>query len=178
MTLALPLAALLAGGGLPPERGPRVDAALVDSRDAPIRLSRFRGKPLVLFYEDRTAADQNARLKRELRDRAAARNLTRAAHVLGVANVGSYDFWPARGLVLSAIRDIERRDRVQILVDWKRALVDAPWRLPDEASSIVLLDADGHWVHSWSGPVSDESMEEFFEMLTRLVEGGPASASL
>jgi hypothetical protein len=178
MTLALPLAALLAGGLPALEGAVAVDAALADSRDAPVHLSRFRGKPLVLFYEDKGSADQNARLKRELRDRASARHLTRAAHVLGVANVGAYDFWPARGLVLAAIRDVERRDKVQVLLDWKRTLVAAPWSLPDAASSVVLLDADGRWVHAWSGPVQGASMEEFFEMLTRLVDGAPVSAAL
>lgn len=177
--MTLPLALALLAGGLPlPAGAAPCDAALADSRDAPVRLSRFRGKPLVLFYEDRTSSDQNARLKRELRDRAAARHLTESAHVVGVANVGAYDFWPARGLVLSAIRDIERRDKVQILVDWKRTLLDAPWSLPDAASSVVLLDADGRWVHAWSGPVSNRSMEEFFELLTRLVDGNSASAAL
>jgi hypothetical protein len=156
----------------------RVDAALVDSRGGPVRLSEFRGKPVVLFYEDRASAQQNARLKRALAERAAARRLTGAAHVLGVANVAPYDFWPARAFVLSSIREVERRERVRVLVDWKRALLASPWSLPEEASSVVLLDAEGRWVHAWSGPVQDRALEEFFQVLEQLLKAAPASAAL
>jgi hypothetical protein len=148
----------------------RVDAALVDSRGGPVRLSEFRGKPVVLFYEDRASSEQNARLKRALSERAEARRLTGAAHVLGVANVAPYDFWPARNFVLSSIREVERRDRVRVLVDWKRALLQPPWSLPDATSSVVLLDAEGRWVHAWSGPVQDKSLEEFFQALEQLLK--------
>jgi hypothetical protein len=155
-----------------------VDAELVDSRDAPVRLSRFRGKPLVLFYEDRSSAEQNAALKRALRERATAQRLSRAAHVVGVANVASYDFWPARGFVLSAVRDVERRDSVLVLLDWKHALGGPPLRLPEGASSVVLLDAEGRFRQAWSGPVEGPALEQFFEVLGRLVEGRPPPAAL
>ena len=163
-------------GGLPVDSVGPLDAALVDSHDRPVRLAEFRGKPLVLFYEDRGSSEQNAPLKRALHDRAGHGPLTRAAHVLGVANVAAYDFWPVREFALSAIRDIERRDGVRILVDWRRALLAAPFSLPDAASSVVLLDAEGRWVHAWSGPLGERSTEEFFEALGRLVEGAAEAA--
>lgn len=151
-----------------------VDAQLLDSHDAPVRLSSFRGKPLIVFYEDRASAEQNTALKRALRERAAARRLSRAAHVVGVANVASYDFWPARGFVLSAVRSVERRDHIQVLLDWKRTLGGPPLRLPEGASSVVLLDAAGRFVSVWTGPVEGPALEEFFGVLERLVAGTPA----
>jgi hypothetical protein len=175
MVTSVVLALALAGPVEEAAPGSRFDAALVDSRGGPVRLSHFRGKPVVLFYEDRASTEQNARLKRALSVRAEAERLTGAAHVLGVANVARYDFWPARGFVLSSIREVERRESVRVLVDWKRALVAPPWSLPDAASSVVLLDAEGHWVHAWSGPVQDKSLEEFFETLERLVREAPGS---
>jgi hypothetical protein len=157
---------------------PRLDAALLDARDAAVHLSSFRGKPLVLFYEDRFSAEQNTKLKQALRERAEARQHGRGARVVGVANVAAYDFWPARGFVLSAVRAVERRDRVPVLLDWKRVLGEAPWSLPDGASSVVLLDAEGHLVRAWSGVVEGEALEQFFEELAKLLKATPASASL
>ena len=177
MAALLPLAWLLAGA-VPAQAAAAVDATLADSRDAPVRLSSFRGKPLILFYEDRASCEQNAPLKRALHQRAEAAQLSQAAHVLGVANVAAYDFWPARGFVLAAIRDVEDRERIQVLVDWKRTLGAAPWRLPEGASSVLLLDAQGRLVHGWTGAVEGPDMEEFFELLGQLVRRASESAAL
>jgi hypothetical protein len=153
-----------------------VEAVLGDSHGAPVRLSSFRGKPLILFFEDRGSTEQNAGLKAALHERAAARRLLTAARVVGVANVASYDFWPARGFVLSAVQAVERREHVQVLLDWRRALAGPPFGLPDGRSSVVLLDASGHLVEAWSGAVEGEARERFFSVLARLVEthGAPA----
>jgi hypothetical protein len=172
MRLLLFLACWLSAA-VPPAEAVRVDAELVDSRDAPVRLSSFRGRALILFYEDRSSTEQNAALKRALRERAGTQRPSRAARVLGVANVASYDFWPARGFVLEAVRNVERRDNVQVLLDWKHALGGPPLRLPEGASSVVLLDATGRWVQAWSGPVEGPALAQFFEVLVRLVESSP-----
>jgi hypothetical protein len=177
MPPSLRLAWLLAGAV--PAHPSSLEAVLADSHGAEVRLSSFRGKPLILFFEDRESAEQNAGLKTALRERAAARRLATAAHVVGVANVASYDFWPARGFVLSAVRELERRESVQLLLDWKRALSEPPLGLPDGRSSVVLLDASGHLVEAWSGAVEGEARERFFSVLARLVEtNGPPAESL
>ncbi|HUM13769.1 MAG TPA: hypothetical protein VLT82_22670 [Myxococcaceae bacterium] len=168
---ALPLAA----SGIP-ER-PSWDAQLRTSSDEPVALSRWRGRPTVVFYEDKGSTEQNVALKRELFARARAHRLFGRAHVLGVANLHGLDFFPANLFALSAVRDAERKDSVPVLVDWNRALSSPPWNLPPAASSVVLLDADGQLVHSWSGPLGSRDIEEFFSELSQLlkVEIGPAS---
>jgi hypothetical protein len=176
MALVLALVWVLAAGAAPPAEVQRFEAALVDSRDLPVRLSSYRGKPLVLFFEDRASADQNARLKRALHERPEARRFGGTATILGVADVSAYDFWPARDFVFSAIRDVEKRDKVQVLLDWKKVLREPPWSLPEGTSSVVLLDAQGHWVHAWSGAVEGAEEEHFFEVLVGLVEGSAHSA--
>src|SRR5271154_6933496 len=100
----------------------RLEAALLDVRDAPVQLSSFRGKPLILFYEDRFSAEQNAPLKQVLRERADVLRLGRLVRVVGVANVAAYAFWPARAFVVLAVRAVERRDRIPVMLDWKRTL--------------------------------------------------------
>jgi hypothetical protein len=153
-----------------PEELQRLDAALLDVRDGGLQLSSFRGKPLVLFYEDRFSAEQNAPLKQALRERADALKLGRLVRVVGVANVAAYAFWPARAFVVLAVRAIERRDRVPVLLDWKRTLGEAPWNLPDGTSSVVLLDAEGRRVRTFSGVLQGEALQQFFLALEGLVK--------
>ncbi|HZJ53045.1 MAG TPA: hypothetical protein VFD38_02810 [Myxococcaceae bacterium] len=171
----------LVGLGMPlvaaavPER-PGWDAELRNSSNEPVSLSRWRGRPTVVFYEDKGSTQQNTALKRELFARARAHRLFGRAHVLGVANLHGLDFFPANVFALSAVRDAERKDSVQVLVDWNRTLSSPPWNLPPAASSVVLLDAQGKWVHSWSGPLGPRDIDEFFAELSALlnVEIGPA----
>jgi len=147
----------------------RVEAQLRTSANEPVSLSRWRGQPTVLFYEDRGSTEQNAALKRELLARGRARGLVGRAHVLGVANLHGFDFFPANLLALSAVRDAERREQVPVLVDWNLTLSAPPWNLPPAASSVVLLDADGSLVRSWSGPLGRRDIEEFFAALFSLL---------
>ena len=158
----------LVPGPLPERRG--WDAQLRDSSNEPVSLSRWRGRPAIVFYEDRGSTQQNATLKRELFVRARAHQLLGRAHVLGVANLHGLDFFPANQFALSAVRDAERKDSVPVLVDWNRTLSSPPWNLPPAASSVVLLDAEGNWVHSWSGPLGPRDIEEFFATLSELLD--------
>ena len=165
----------LAAGAIPERRS--WDAQLRDSSDAPVSLSRWRGRPTVLFYEDRGSTEQNVALKRELFARARHHRLIGRAHVLGVANLHGLDFFPASLFALSAVRDAERKDGVPVLVDWNRTLSSPPWSLPPGASSVVLLDAEGARVHAWSGPLGPRDIDDFFAELSLLlnVDIGPAS---
>ena len=174
MVLVLAGASPVAGG--PPERG-GWDAQLRNSSNEPVSLSRWRGRPTVVFYEDRGSTQQNVALKRELFARASAHRLLGRAHVLGVANLHGLDFFPANHFALSAVREAERKDKVPVLVDWDRTLSSPPWNLPPAASSVMLLDASGTLVHSWSGPLGTRDIEEFFAELSALlnVEIAPPS---
>lgn len=167
LALVLVAALPLAAGAVPELRS--WDARLRDSSDTPVSLSRWRGRPTVFFYEDKGSTEQNAGLKRELFARARAHRLFGRANVLGVANLHGLDFFPARLFALSAVRDAERKDSVPVLVDWDRTLSGPPWNLPPSASSVVLLDAEGALVHSWSGPLGQRDVDDFFAELSDLV---------
>ncbi len=172
------LSVVLLGGSLGvanlPER--HWDVQLRDSSDAPVSLSRWRGRPTVFFYEDQRSTEQNVALKREIFARAKAHRLFGKANVLGVANLHGLDWFPVKLFALSAVREAERKERVPVLVDWDRALCASPWSLPAEASSVVLLDADGRLVHAWSGPLGPREIDDFFGRLSQLldVDIGPA----
>nr|BDT31324.1 peroxiredoxin family protein [Myxococcus sp. MH1] len=163
-------AALLSQGALASNLpdGPQ-DATLRTSSGEEVRLSRWRGKPVILFYEDKDSTKLNAGLKEELFARGKERNLLGAATVVAVANLMKFDFFPARQIALSYVRDEEKKVGVPILVDLKGAMGEAPWMLPLKTSNVLLLDAQGVLVYRHSGKMKPEEQTAFFESLSKLV---------
>jgi hypothetical protein len=175
LTLGGSLVAAASTRGTQAEAAPDVglralpDARLRRSDGEPVRLSRFRGRPVILFYEDRHSLQLNQALKEQLFDRGRSAGLLRAVSLLAVANLEAYDFFPARGIALSYVRDAERKVGVPILVDLDGALSQEPWWLPSRSSSVVLLDRTGAEVFRASGALTPGETQRFFAALGGLV---------
>lgn len=166
--LTVTLAAGSAGGAS--SSGPEaLDATLSTSKGERVQLSRWRGKPVILFYEDKDSTTLNAPLKAELFTRGRERGLLQSAFVVAVANLEKYDFFPAREIALSYVRDEEKKAGVPILVDLRGTLGQAPWKLPTKTSTVMLLDAAGTPVFRSSGRMKPEDQERFFVVLGELV---------
>ena len=150
------------------EAGP-MNATLWDSRGKEVDLTRWRGKPVILFYEDRHSTTLNASLKEALFNRGREMGLLDAAHVVAVANLESFDFFPARDIALSHVRDEEKKWGVPILVDLKGNLGAAPWTLPKKTSSVVLLSPEGVPVFRASGRLGQDETAAFFRQLGQLL---------
>jgi hypothetical protein len=150
------------------QSGP-LDATLNGSNGKEVSLSRWRGKPVILFYEDRHSTTLNSSLKEALFERGKALGLLEAAWVVAVANLESFNFFPAKGIALSHVRAEEKRWGIPILVDLKGTLGAAPWSLPRKTSSVVLLDSAGAVVYRHSGRMSEQEQETFFEALGQLL---------
>ena len=146
-----------------------VDATLSTSKGDRVRLSRWRGKPVILFYEDKDSTTLNLPLKDELFTRGRERGLLQSAWVVAIANLEKYDFFPAREIALSYVRDEEKKAGVPILVDLEGTLGDAPWKLPTKTSNVMLLDAEGTLVFRHSGRMKPEDRVRFFTALGALV---------
>jgi hypothetical protein len=156
-----------------PSPGP-LDATLRGSDGKEVALSRWRGKPVILFYEDRHSTTLNSSFKEALFARGRSQGLLDAAWVVAVANLEAYDFFPARGIALSHVRAEEKKWGVPILVDLKGTLGQSPWSLPKKTSSVLLLDGGGQVVFRYSGRMKEKDMEAFFEALGELLgQGGP-----
>ncbi|MBN8229425.1 hypothetical protein JYK02_18095 [Corallococcus macrosporus] len=165
--LTVTLAAGSASGASPdPEP---VDATLSTSKGERVQLARWRGKPVILFYEDKDSTTLNAPLKAELFARGRERGLLQSAFVVAVANLEKYDFFPAREIALSYVRDEEKKAGVPILVDLKGTLGQAPLKLPTKTSTVMLLDAEGTLVFRHSGRMKPEDQDRFFATLSGLV---------
>ncbi|WP_170115563.1 hypothetical protein [Melittangium boletus] len=151
-----------------PEAGP-MDASLWDSRGKEVALSKWRGKPVILFYEDRHSTTLNSALKEALFNRGQQMGLLDAAFVVAVANLESFDFFPARDIALSHVRDEEKKWNLPILVDLKGTMSGPPWNLPKKTSSVMLLTPEGKPVFRYSGRMDREDMDDFFMQLGRLL---------
>jgi hypothetical protein len=163
----------------PPEAVP-MNATLWDSHGKEVALSQWRGKPVILFYEDRHSTTLNASLKDALFNRGREMGLLQAAWVVAVANLESFNFFPARDIALSHVRGEEKKWGVPILVDLEGVLGAAPWMLPKKTSSVMLMSADGRVIYSYSGRMDQEDMEVFFghlgTLLGRDMTGAPRDA--
>lgn len=146
-----------------------LDATLRSSSGDEVRLSLWRGRPVILFYEDKDSTALNVRLKDELFKRGRASGLLDAVSVVPVANLEAFDFFPARGAALKAVREEERKAGVPILVDLDGTLGGPPWNLPKETSTVLLLDAEGKLIFKHAGPLGEAELESFFGSLEWLL---------
>jgi hypothetical protein len=148
---------------------PALDAALRDTRDDLVRLSRFRGKPVVLIYEDRHSTEVNRDFKNVLRDRGQKLALAGDVAVVAIANVSSFNFFPVRGFALDRVRDVELRARLPILCDWEDALTRPPWNLPRSTSSVLVLSPEGEVVFRHSGRLGPRQQDEALAAVRRML---------
>ncbi|MDY7232806.1 hypothetical protein [Hyalangium rubrum] len=146
-----------------------LDATLHSSKGDEAPLSKWRGKPVILFYEDKDSTTLNLPLKEELFERGKARGLLEAAWVVAVANLKPFNFFPARQIALSYVRDEEKKAGVPILVDLEGTLGGAPWSLPTKTSTVMLLDASGAIVYRYSGKLGEADRQAFFQALSGLI---------
>lgn len=151
-----------------------MNATLRGSNGKEVSLSRWRGKPTILFYEDRQSTTLNADFKQALFTRGQEMGLLDAVGVVAVANLEAFNFFPARDIALSYVRDEEKKWALPILVDLEGTMGAAPWDLPKKTSSVLLLDATGQVVFRHSGRLDEESTGAFFRVLGGLLST-PAS---
>lgn len=163
---------LLAAAARAHEQSLLSSVALTGTDDRPAQLQRYAGKPAVVFYEDRGSIATNQALKDALIEQGRARGLLHAVSVIAIANISAYNFTPAREIATAFIRRAERQAGIPILLDLSGALQAPPWALPDDASTVLLLDAGGRVVWSHSGKVPPAETARLFDQLHRLVAAG------
>lgn len=149
LMLASPFAhALLSPGSVPK------DFPVLDADDKPARLSTLRaGKPTLVFYEDKDGGGQNDRFKQRLGKLRETSPAAKKVVLLAVADVGNYDYWPAKGFVKSALRDAGKKAGITVWADWT---TEGRKSLGAHAgkSNVVLLDAAGKVLWSSAGALT------------------------
>lgn len=152
------------------------DAELEGTDGGTVAIRMYRGKPAVLFYEDRHSTEINADVKRALWEQGRAANRTDAVHVVAIANIQAYDFFPAKDFAVAFIRRLEGKIGIRILLDAKGVLSKPPWNLPAEGGSVVLLDADGRVVWQYDGALGPERTRELLAKVEALLPPKPAGS--
>src|SRR6187200_616777 len=96
---ALTILVLLKPGAAPS------DFTLKDADDKAAKISALtKGHPTIVFYEDKDGGDQNERFKQRLGKLQGKSASAKKVVILAIADVGSWDFWPAKGFVKDALR--------------------------------------------------------------------------
>lgn len=128
-----------------PPAAPRpngVDFTLETSSGGNKSLSIFRGKVVVMFYEDRHHTETNAKVKEAVGKYGLENKLQGKVEVLAVANLKGYDFNPAEGIARRAIQGIAARFGISIWMDWKGVVIDKVG-VQDGNANVVVFDKDG-----------------------------------
>ncbi|MBK6697334.1 MAG: hypothetical protein IPG50_34860 [Myxococcales bacterium] len=166
--LALPLqvAALPSPGALRP------DVRLDDPWGRAVQLSKFRGMPTLVVYEDKGSAEENKELKAQLSELAKGDKYKRLVALVAVADVSGYDFWPVRGFVKDAIQVESHKQGTIIYCDWTGSIRRA-LDLKAKASNVVLYGRDNRVLFAHSGPMGPEQRAALIGHLRAEVEGAP-----
>jgi hypothetical protein len=161
MLAALTAVCILVGASasadaLPPVGAIRPQAVVVDANGGRLDLRSINGKPTLVVYESQDAQSQNVALKAELSVLAKGEKYRSAIALVPVADVESYDYWPARGFVKSSIRSESQKMNATIYCDW-----DGSFRrtagFRRDYSTIMLIGADGKvaWVYEGTVPAAE-----------------------
>ena len=162
----------LAVGSLPAQ-AEYPDVVLRSTAGERVMLSRFRGKPVIAFYEDRASTTLNEPVKKTLFERGKARGLLSVAHVVAVANIREWNLTPARQIAIAFIRRAEQEAGVPIYLDVDGTLSRPPLDLPATSSTVLVLDAEGRKAFERTGRLSDADTQHLLSTVERLTDTAP-----
>lgn len=154
---------------LPSEGDAAPNARLEDADGRALELKAFKGKPILIVYEDKDSAAQNQPLKDALSKLSQGDRYKNTVALAAVADVSSYDYWPIKGFVKDSIREESRKQKTTIYCDWSGAFRGA-YQLRRGVSSIVLVGRDGHVLFAAEGVVSVPQRNRLIELLRAQVE--------
>ena len=113
-----------------------LEAKLVDLADRPVSLRGLSGKVVVVVHQDRHSSEQNPALKERLS--ALLLRYPTDLRIVALADVGGYDFWPAKGYVRDALKSLDSGGGALVACDWKGAVRKA-YQLKQKHSTVFVL---------------------------------------
>jgi hypothetical protein len=144
------------------------DFVVHNADDKAAKFSLLRaGHPTIVFYEDKDGGDQNERLKQRIGELRKKSPSAKRVALVAIADVKSWDFWPAKGFVKDALRSAGKKAGIVVWADWSgggRASLDAS----SNRSNVVLLDKLGKVVWASSGKLSTAQENEVLEHIQKL----------
>ena len=113
-----------------------LEAKLVDLADKPVSLRGLSGKVVVVVHQDRHSSEQNPALKEKLS--VLLLRYPADLRIVALADVGGYDFWPAKGYVKDALKSLDSAGGALVACDWKGAVRKA-YQLKQKHSTVFVL---------------------------------------
>ena len=165
---ALPAGALLPAGSRRPA------AHVVDADDRTLDLRGINGRPILVIYEDKDSAKLNDAFKADLSRLAKGDRYRTAVALVPVADVQSFDFWPARGFVKDSVRSESKKVGATIYLDWDGTFQRAAG-FRRGTSSVMLVGRDARVIFSSEGALSSEQRARLVSLLRAEVEGDDGS---
>lgn len=150
--------ALLPFGSLRPA------AHVTDADGHTLDLRSINGKPILILYEDKDSATLNVALKDDLARLAKGDRYRTAVALVPVADVQSYDFWPAKGFVKDAIRSESKKQNATIYCDWDGSFQRAAG-FQRGTSSVMLLGRDARVLFTSEGPLTKDHRDRLILLL-------------
>lgn len=132
-----------------------------------LALDDIKGKVVVLFYEAKSAIEQNRKLKASLnlfyygQPDSVKKEIVR----IGVINCQGVLF---RSAWEKALRDNSRKEEITIYGDWDGKM-SADYRIKEGTSNVAIIDRKGVIRYYASGRVKDEDIGMIEELLKSLV---------
>jgi hypothetical protein len=148
----------------------RPAAQTVDADGRLLDLRAINGKPILVLYEDKASAKMNDAFKAELSHLAKGDRYRNAVALVPVADVQSYDFWPARGFVKDAIRGESKKMGATIYCDFDGAFQRAAG-FKRGTSSVMLVGRDARVLFAAEGTLTKAERERVITLLKAEVDG-------
>jgi uncharacterized YtfJ-like protein len=124
-------------------------------------------RPVLVMYEDKDAQHQNDHARNVLgRINDRAENRARFEFV-AVADVASWNWWPAKRYVLDDLKKIATRENTPLFADWTGALRKT-WGLKAHKSTLILASSDGKVLFAGEGTLSDAQLATLVAQLRAL----------
>jgi hypothetical protein len=160
--LALTALLLLKPGAAP------ADFVVHDADDKAAKLSTLtKAHPTIVFYEDKDGGDQNERFKQRLGKLQSKSASAKKVAVLAIADVKSWDFWPAKGFVKDALRSAGKKAGITVWADWSGG-GRTSFSAASNASNIIVLDAAGRAVWASTGALTTVQEDDLLNRIDKL----------
>lgn len=147
------------------------NARVEDADGKVLQMQTLKGKPILILYEDRDSAKQNQTLKDDLSKLATGDKYKTAVALVALADVSSYDWWPAKGFVKDAIREESKKQKTTIYCDWNGGFRKA-YGIKRGVSNVILVGRDGTVLFAVEGVVGANDRKRLVSLLGEQVNGG------
>lgn len=136
---------------------------LVDGWDRELDLTSVK-RPLLMIYAGKDTNSQTQTLNADLATLEASIHYRRTILELRVADVASYNYWPARGVVKNELQKHSNLLGIVVYSDFTGE-VGTTLRLTPTKSNVVLYGRDGKVVFSYAGAVPAADRKVLLDLL-------------